>query len=99
MHAGSVIVDLAAETGGNCELTKAGETIVHDGVTIVGTLNLPATMPLHASQMYARNIVAVLDHLVTDGELQLDFEDEITADAVITHDGRVTSRLLKEVTA
>jgi H+-translocating NAD(P) transhydrogenase subunit alpha len=98
MHAGSVIVDLAAETGGNCELTKAGETIVHDGVTIVGTLNLPATMPLHASQMYARNIVAVLDHLVTDGELQLDFEDEITADAVITHDGRVTSRLLQEVT-
>jgi H+-translocating NAD(P) transhydrogenase subunit alpha len=98
MHAGSVIVDLAAETGGNCELTKAGETIVHDGVTIVGTLNLPATMPLHASQMYARNIVAVLDHLVTGGELQLDFEDEITADAVITHDGRVTSRLLQEVT-
>jgi proton-translocating NAD(P)+ transhydrogenase subunit alpha len=99
MHPGSVIVDLAAETGGNCELTQPGETIVHDGVTIVGTLNLPARMPLHASQMYARNIVAVLDHLVTDGELRLDFEDEITADAVITHDGRVTSRLLQEVTA
>jgi NAD(P) transhydrogenase subunit alpha len=99
MHAGSVIVDLAAETGGNCELTKPGETIVHNGVTIVGTLNLPARMPLHASQMYARNIVAVLDHLVADGELKLDFEDEITKDAVITHDGRVTSRLLQEVTA
>jgi NAD(P) transhydrogenase subunit alpha len=99
MHPGSVIVDLAAETGGNCELTQPGETIVHNGVTIVGTLNLPATMPLHASQMYARNVVAVLDHLVTDGELRLDFEDEITADAVITHDGRVTSRLLQEVTA
>jgi len=99
MHSGSVIVDLAAETGGNCELTKAGETVVHGGVSVVGTLNLPATMPLHASQMYARNIVAVLSHLVKDGELTLDFDDEITADAVITHDGRVTSRLLREVTA
>jgi NAD(P) transhydrogenase subunit alpha len=99
MHAGSVIVDLAAETGGNCELTKAGETIVHDGVTIIGPVNLASSMPLHASQMYARNVVAVLDHLVTDGELQLDFDDEITADAVLTHDGRVTSRLLQEVTA
>jgi NAD(P) transhydrogenase subunit alpha len=95
MRPGSVIVDLAAETGGNCELTKPGETVVHGGVTIIGTLNLPSGMPLHASQMYARNLAAVLGHLVTDGELKIDLEDEITADAVITHDGRVTTRLLQ----
>jgi H+-translocating NAD(P) transhydrogenase subunit alpha len=94
MRPGSVIVDLAAETGGNCELTVPGEvTLAHD-VTIVGTLNLPSTMPLHASQMYARNIQAVLAHLIVDGALRLDFDDEITADAVITHEGRVTTRLL-----
>ncbi len=94
MRPGSVIVDLAAETGGNCELTEAGKTVVRDGVTIVGTLNLPAGMPLHASQMYARNLTAVLDHLVSDGELTVNPEDEIDADAIITHEGRVTSRLL-----
>lgn len=95
MRPGSVIIDLAAETGGNCELTEAGETVVREGVTIVGTLNLPSGMPLHASQMYARNLCAVLGHLVADGELRIDLDDEITADAVITHDGRVTSRLLQ----
>ena len=94
MRPGSVIVDLAAESGGNCELTRAGEVVVEHGVTIVGRLNLAASMPLHASQMYGRNIQAVLEHLVVEGELRLDFEDEITADAVITHDGRVTTRLL-----
>jgi len=99
MRAGSVIVDLAAETGGNCELTQAGEVVERHGVTLIGTLNLPSGMPLHASQMYARNIQAVLEHLVVDGELKLDFDDEITADAVITHEGRVTSRLLQEATA
>jgi NAD(P) transhydrogenase subunit alpha len=99
MRPGSVIVDLAAETGGNCELTEAGQTVVREGVTIVGTLNLPAGMPLHASQMYARNLSAVLDHLVADGELKIDLDDEITADAVITHDGRVTSRLLQTAAA
>ena len=78
MQPGSVIVDLAAETGGNCELTEPGETVVRDGVTIVGTANLPATMPLHASQMYARNVQTLLLHLVKDGQLVLDFEDEIT---------------------
>ncbi len=94
MRPGSVIVDLAAETGGNCELTTTGQVVVAHAVTIVGTLNLPASMPLHASQMYGRNIQAVLDHLIVEGELRLDFDDEITADAVITHDGRVTTRLL-----
>ena len=99
MRAGSVIVDLAAETGGNCELTVPGEVIDAGGVTVVGTLNLPSTMPLHASQMYARNVKAVLDHLIVDGELRLDFDDEITADAVITHEGRVTTRLLSGAAA
>jgi len=99
MRTGSVIVDLAAETGGNCELTEAGEVVKRHGVTLIGTLNLPSGMPLHASQMYARNIQAVLEHLVVDGALQLDFDDEITADAVVTHEGRVTSRLLQGATA
>jgi NAD(P) transhydrogenase subunit alpha len=99
MRTGSVIVDLAAETGGNCELTEPGEVVERHGVTLIGTLNLPSGMPLHASQMYARNIQAVLEHLVVEGAVALDFDDEITADAVVTHEGRVTSRLLQEATA
>jgi NAD(P) transhydrogenase subunit alpha len=99
MRTGSVIVDLAAEAGGNCELTAPGEVVVREGVTIVGTLNLPSTMPLHASQMYARNITNLLTLIVSDGELALDFDDEIVADACITHDGRVVSRLLQEAPA
>ncbi len=99
MRTGSVIVDLAAETGGNCELTEPGEVVVRHGVKLIGTLNLPSGMPLHASQMYARNIQAVLEHLVVEGAVALDFDDEITADAVVTHEGRVTSRLLQEATA
>jgi H+-translocating NAD(P) transhydrogenase subunit alpha len=84
MRQGSVIVDLAAEAGGNCELTEPGEEVVRDGVTIVGPTNLPATMPYHASQLYSRNITAVLLHLAPDGQLVLDFEDEITAGACVT---------------
>jgi NAD(P) transhydrogenase subunit alpha len=95
MRPGSVIVDLAAEAGGNCELTVPGEVAVREGVTIVGTLNLPSTMPLHASQMYARNITNLLGLIIADGGLKLDFEDEIVADACITHEGRIVSRLLQ----
>ncbi|MGZ4431069.1 MAG: Re/Si-specific NAD(P)(+) transhydrogenase subunit alpha [Gaiellales bacterium] len=95
MRPGSVIVDLAAETGGNCELTEPGEVVEREGVTIVGTLNLPSTMPLHASQMYSRNITNLLALIIKDGQLHLDFEDEIVADACITHDGRIVSRLLQ----
>ena len=84
MRPGSVIVDLAAETGGNCELTKPGEEIVEGGVRIVGLTNLPSTMPTHASQLYARNVAALLTHLAPEGELKLDFSDEITADACVT---------------
>jgi NAD(P) transhydrogenase subunit alpha len=90
MKPGSVIVDLAAETGGNCELTEAGETIVRHGVTIVGPVNLASTMPDHASSLYARNIQALLQLMVGDeGELKLDFEDEVLAGACITRDGEV----------
>jgi proton-translocating NAD(P)+ transhydrogenase subunit alpha len=84
MRQGSVIVDLAAEAGGNCELTEPGEEVERDGVTIVGLTNLPATMPYHASQLYSRNITAVLQHLAPDGQLVLDFEEEITAGACVT---------------
>jgi NAD(P) transhydrogenase subunit alpha len=89
MRAGSVIVDLAAEAGGNCAATKPGETIVTGGVTIVGLTNVPATMPVHASQMYSRNVQAFLSLLVADGELKLDFEDEIVRGTCVTHGGRV----------
>jgi proton-translocating NAD(P)+ transhydrogenase subunit alpha len=84
MRPGSVIVDLAAEAGGNCELTRPGEEIVEEGVSIVGFTNLPATMPAHASQLYARNVMALLQHLAPNGELALDWEDEITAGACVT---------------
>ena len=89
MSPGSVIVDLAAETGGNCELTEAGETVVKEDVTIVGPLNLPATMPDHASSLYARNVQSLLDLMVKEGELTLDFDDEVIAGACITRDGQI----------
>jgi H+-translocating NAD(P) transhydrogenase subunit alpha len=84
MRPGSVVVDLAAEAGGNCELTEPGSEIERDGVTIVGLINVPATMPYHASQLYSRNVAALLQHLAPDGELQLDFDDEITVGACVT---------------
>ncbi len=83
MRPGSVIVDLAAETGGNCELTSPGEEVVREGVTIAGPTNLAATMPYHASQLYARNVTALLQHLAPNGELELDFDDEITSGACV----------------
>ncbi len=87
MRPGSVIVDLAAETGGNCELTKPGEEVVESGVTIVGLTNLAGTMAYDASRLYSRNVTALLQHLAPEGELRLDFEDEITAGACVTRTG------------
>jgi len=84
MRPGSVIVDLAAEAGGNCELTEPGEEVVREDVTIVGVTNLPSTMPYHASQLYSRNVFALLQHLAPEGELTLDWEDEITSSACVT---------------
>ena len=77
-------MDLAAEAGGNCELTEPGEEVVREGVTLVGLTNLPSSMPYHASQLYARNVVALLQHLAPEGELALDFDDEITVGACVT---------------
>ncbi len=89
MKPGSVIVDLAAETGGNCELTEPGSEIVRNGVAILGPLNLASTVPLHASQMYAKNLAAFLGHIVQDGKLRLDFEDQIIRDTCVTYAGEV----------
>jgi H+-translocating NAD(P) transhydrogenase subunit alpha len=84
MRPGSVVVDVAAETGGNCELTKPGEVVEHKGVAIDGTTNLPSLMAFHASQLYSRNVAALLQHLAPGGDLTLDWEDEITAGACVT---------------
>ncbi|MDP9272593.1 MAG: Re/Si-specific NAD(P)(+) transhydrogenase subunit alpha [Chloroflexota bacterium] len=89
MKPGSVIVDMAAEAGGNCELTEPGREVVKHGVRIVGITNLPATMPGSATQMYSRNVQTLVQHLVKDGKLELNFDDEITRGATITHDGKV----------
>ena len=84
MRPGSVIIDLAAEAGGNADLTRPDEEVTHNGVTILGPTNLPSSMPYHASQLYARNVTALVNHLAPEGELALDFEDEITAGACVT---------------
>jgi len=96
MAPGSVIVDLAAERGGNCELTEGGEIVVKHGVTIIGKYNLASTVPYHASQLYARNITAFLLHLVKDGELQLNLQDEIVRDTLVTQGGEVVNARLRE---
>src|SRR5213082_3392945 len=89
MKPGAVIVDLAAETGGNCEVTEPGKDVRRDGVLVLGPLNLPSTVPLHASQMYARNVASFLLHVVQDGRLNLDFSDEIIRETCVTHAGEV----------
>jgi NAD(P) transhydrogenase subunit alpha len=89
MAPGSVIVDLAAERGGNCELTRPGQTVTAHGVTILGPLNLPATVPHHASQMYARNLAAFLVHLVKNGTLAVDLEDAIARETLVARNGQV----------
>jgi NAD(P) transhydrogenase subunit alpha len=105
MKPGSVIVDLAAESGGNCELTDPGETVKHTQVTIVGPVNLPSTMPIHASQLYSRNMYNLLGHITEDRSenkdekdlhLKLDFEDEITSATCIAHDGEIRQEAIRE---
>jgi H+-translocating NAD(P) transhydrogenase subunit alpha len=96
MKPGSVIVDLAAEQQGNCALTEPGQTVVKHGVTIMGTLNLPSRLAMHASQMYSRNMEKLLLHLAKDGALALDMKEEITAGSVITKDGEVVNARVKE---
>lgn len=89
MKPGAVIVDIAAESGGNCELTRAGETVQHGGVRIVGPVNLPSTLPYHASEMYARNLLNFLKPAIDKGELKIDWNDEVFAQSCLTHDGAI----------
>ena len=97
MAPGSVIIDLAGERGGNCELTRPGETVVEHGVTIIGWFNLASTVPYHASQMYARNVSAFLLHLVKDGKLQLNMDDEIVRETMLTQGGEVVNARGREL--
>jgi NAD(P) transhydrogenase subunit alpha len=99
MRPGSVIVDLAAEAGGNCELTAPDQVVVMHGVTIHGPTTLPATMPVHASQLYARNVTELLREFVKDGALALDFEDEVIRGACVTHGGEVLNDAAKAALA
>lgn len=96
MRLGSVVVDLAAEQGGNCEATQSGKTVLVDGITVIGAVNLPATIPYDASQMYSRNISAFLLHLVKDGRLSLDMADEITRETLVTHNEEVVHPRVRE---
>ena len=89
MRSGAVIVDLAAETGGNCELTRAGQVVEKNGVTIVGAVNLPSTVPYHASLMFSKNVFTLLQHLIKDGNLTLDLSDEIAGPMTVVHGGSV----------
>jgi len=97
MRAGGVIVDLAAEQQGNCELTKPGETVVEHGVTIIGVTDMTSRMSVHASQMYSRNMEKLLFHLTKDGAWKLDFKEEIVAGCVITHGGEIVQPKVKEL--
>ncbi len=97
MRRGSVIVDLAAERGGNCEFTRADETVTEGGVTILGPANLPSTVPFHASQMYSRNLLAFVKHLIKDGKVGFDMADQITSDTLLTLDGEVVNSRVKEL--
>ncbi|MDJ1174011.1 Re/Si-specific NAD(P)(+) transhydrogenase subunit alpha [Roseofilum capinflatum] len=99
MKPGSVVVDLAAEQGGNCEVSEAGKDVVYEGVTVIGPINLPASMAVHASQMYAKNISTLLNYLVKEGELNLDFEDDIISGTCVTHGGEVRNQRVKDALA
>ncbi len=89
MRPGSVVVDLAAEQGGNCELSEPGQTVNVEGVQIHGPLNLPSALPVHATQMFSQNLLNYLQHLIREGELHLDLSDELTSGPLVTHDGRI----------
>src|SRR5205823_3590695 len=96
MAPGSLIIDIAAERGGNCELTRPGEVVEEAGVRIFGPVNLPSTIPYHASQMYARNVATFLKYLIEDGRISLDREDEIIRETLVTHAGEVVHPRVRE---
>jgi len=97
MSPGSVVIDLAAERGGNCEITEPGKTVVKHGVTLVGELNLPSTVPFHASQMYSNNIVNFLKLMINDGALDATVDDDIVQGATVTRDGEIVNELVRSV--
>jgi NAD(P) transhydrogenase subunit alpha len=97
MKPASVIVDLAAERGGNCELSRPDEVVVEHGITILGPTNLPATVPNHASQLYSRNIINFLRHAVKDGTFQMNMDDEITHDTLVTNNGEVVNPRIRDL--
>jgi len=96
MQSGSVVVDIAAEQGGNCELTKAGETVNHKGVLILGPLNMPSMLAFHASKLYSKNVLSLLDLLLEEGKPNFNFEDEIIINTTVTHEGELISPFVKE---
>ncbi|MFN7357340.1 MAG: NAD(P)(+) transhydrogenase (Re/Si-specific) subunit alpha, partial [Pseudanabaena sp.] len=96
MRRGSIIVDLAGEQGGTCEGTVAGKDVISHGVTIISPINLPATMPIHASQKYAKNLLNLLNHLIKKSELHLDFADDIISCTCITHAGEILNQRVKD---
>lgn len=97
MQPGAVIVDLGAESGGNCELTKPGETVAHGSVTIIGPLNVPSSVARHASEMYARNLYNLLQPALVEGELKIDWEDEVFAGSALVHDGEIKHAPTREM--
>ena len=99
MRPGSVVIDLAAESGGNCTLTRVDEEVRRDGVLVLGPSNLASTLPFHASQMYSRNVLALLQHLLADGAIRIDLQDEITRECLVTHEGEVVHDRARKVLA
>ncbi|EIJ34641.1 Re/Si-specific NAD(P)(+) transhydrogenase subunit alpha [Thiothrix nivea] len=97
MKSGAIIIDLAAEGGGNCTLTQPGQTIVHNGVTIHAPLNVPSQVPVHASEMYAKNLFNFLSPMLKDGQYQPDFEDEVIAGALLTHGGKIMNESIRQL--
>jgi NAD(P) transhydrogenase subunit alpha len=97
MALGSIIVDLAAERGGNCEITEAGKTVVKHGVTIMGVINLASEVPYHASMMYAKNITTFLTHLIKDQKLNLNLEDDIVRETMLTRGGEIVQARVREL--
>jgi NAD(P) transhydrogenase subunit alpha len=97
MQPGSVIIDLAAEGGGNCDLTKPGETVEHNGVIIHAPLNVPSQVPLHASEMFAKNLLNFLELMIKEGDLTIDWEDEVIAESCLTHDGKIVNEPVRQL--
>jgi NAD(P) transhydrogenase subunit alpha len=97
MKRGSMVIDLAGATGGNCALTKADETVERNGVTIIAPTNLAATVPVHASQLYSRNVTAFLSPIIKDGQLQIDMKDDVVGPSCVTHDGQVVNKRVAEL--